>query len=423
MRAASFDERGHIATSKRSIIAGLDIGSTKISTCVGQFQDGVVDIVGLGSAPSAGLRKGLVVDLDETISAIAQSLEIAEQMCGATVHSAVVGISGPHIESTISKGVIAISRADGEISENDIDRVIQAARVLPNVQNREILHIIPRTYTVDSTEGIVDPVGMTGIRLETDAVIISASSTAMKNLTRSVFQSGIDIQELVYSPLACAKSLITKNQLELGVALIDIGAYCTTLSVFEEGDVVHTKAIPLGSGNITNDIAIGLRTSIDVAEKIKLKHGSASAEHFSEKDVIDLSTLSDIDSGSVSLKYVAEIIEARLSEILLMLRDELRTIGRDGMLPAGVILTGGGCQIDGLVEVVKDTLRLPAQVGQPQQALSGMVDKLNDPIYATSVGLMMWNLNHITGKNRAVNIPKVSVALDKARGFLKQFMP
>lgn len=390
---------------------------------MGQFQDGIVDIIGLGAAVSAGMRKGLVVDLDETISAISQSLEEAEHMCGVPIQSAVIGISGPHIESSTNKGVIVISRADGEITESDVERVMQAARVLPSIQNREILHVIPRSYVVDSTEGIMDPVGMTGIRLEAETVIISASLTAIKNLTRCVFQSGLDIQEIVYSPLATARSLLTKKQLELGVALIDIGAYTTTMTVFEEGDVLHTKALPLGSGNITNDIAIGLRTSIDVAEKIKMKHGAASAEHFHDKDAIDLTTLSDVDSGSVSLKYVAEIIEARLNEILLMLRDELRAIGRDGMLPAGVILTGGGCQIDGLVDVVKETLRLPAQVGQPLQPLSGMVDKLNDPIYATSVGLMMWNISHPAMRAAGPVLPRVGVALDKARGFFKQFMP
>lgn len=370
------------------------------------------------------MRKGLVVDIDETISAISQSLEEAEHMCGASIGSAVVGISGPHIQSTANKGVIAISRADGEIGENDVERVIQAARVLPNIQNREILHIIPRSYMVDNQDGIIDPVGMSGIRLEAETIIISAASAAVKNLTRCVFQAGLDIQEIVYSPLASARSLITKKQLELGVALIDIGAHTTTLTVFEEGDVLHTFAIPLGSGNITNDIAIGLRTSIDVAEKIKLKHGAASAEHFTDKDSINLETISEHDNGSVSLKYVAEIIEARLNEILLMVRDELRTIGRDGMLPAGVILTGGGCQMKGFVELVKDTLRLPAQIGSPLQPLSGMVDKLNDPVYACAVGLMMWNVNHSTfHASSRIDPAKLGQAFDRARGFFKQFMP
>lgn len=383
-----------------------------------------MDIIGLGSAPSAGMRKGLVVDLDETISAISQSLEEAEHMCGASIASAVVGISGPHIQSTTNKGVIAISRADGEIGENDVERVIQAARVLPNIQNREILHIIPRSYMVDNQEGIIDPVGMSGIRLEAETVIISAASAAVKNLTRCVFQAGLDIQEIVYAPLASARSLLTKKQLELGVALIDLGAHTTTLTVFEEGDVLHTFAIPLGSGNITNDIAIGLRTSIDVAEKIKLKHGAASAEHFSDKETINLETVSEHDNGSVSLKYIAEIIEARLNEILLMVRDELRLIGRDGMLPAGVILTGGGCQMKGFVELVKDTLRLPAQIGAPLQPLSGMVDKLNDPVYACAVGLMMWNVNRATSHANPRTEPfKLGQAVDRARGFLKQFMP
>ncbi|MFA6081963.1 MAG: cell division protein FtsA [Patescibacteria group bacterium] len=414
-----------IATAKRTIIAGLDVGSTKIATCVGQFQDGIVDIIGLGYSPSSGTRKGMVVDIEETVSSISQALEEAEQMCGAPITTAVIGITGPHIQSTISKGVIAISRADGEISEHDVDRVIQAAKVLPNTPNRDILHIIPRQFTVDSADGVSDPVGMSGIRLETEAVIISCATMAIKNLTKCVFQSGIDIQEIVYSPLATAKALITKKQSELGVVLLDIGAQTTTLTIFEEGDVLHTAAIPLGSNNITNDIAIGLRTSIDTAEKIKISHGAAKADQYNDKDQLDLSTLSDYDNETVSLKYVSEIIEARLNEILLMVRDELRNVGRDGLLPAGVVLTGGGCQISGLTDLVKETLRLPASIGRPQLPLSGMVDKLNDPLYSTSVGLMMWNVdNHTSLKpNNRADFTKVGAVVDKARGFFKQFIP
>ncbi len=367
----------------------------------------------------------MVVDIEETVSSISQALEEAERMCGAAITSAVVGISGSHIQSTMSKGVIAISRPDGEITENDVDRVIQAARVLPNTPNREILHIIPRQFMVDSAEGVYDPVGMAGIRLEAETVIISGGTMAIKNLTKCVFQAGIDIQEIVYSPLATAKALLSKKQMELGVALLDIGAQTTTITVFEEGDVLHTAAIPLGSGNITNDIAIGLRTSIDVAERIKVKHGAARADQYHDKEMLDLSTISDLDSGTVSLKYISEIIEARLNEIFLMIRDELRKIGRDGMLPAGLVLTGAGCQIEGLSELVKDTLRLPAQVGQPLQPLSGMVDKLNDPLYATSVGLMMWNVDNHTSLKTAsrVDFAKVGAVVDRARGFLKQFLP
>ncbi len=407
------------------MIAGLDVGSTKIATCVGQYQDGVVDIIGLGSTPSSGMRKGVVVDIEETTSSISQALDEAEQMCGSPIPSAVVGISGSHIQSTSNKGVVAISRADGEISENDVDRVIQAAKVLPNTPNREILHIIPRQFIVDGAEGVFDPVGMNGIRLETEAIIISGGSMAIKNLSKCVLSAGLDIQEVVYSPLASAKALISKQQMELGVALMDIGAQTTSVTIFEEGDVLHTTAIPLGSSHITNDIAIGLRTSIDVAEKIKIKHGAAKAEQYNDKDSLDLSTLSDMDNDSVSLKYISEIIEARLNEMLLMIRDELRSVGKDGMLPAGIVLTGGGCQINGLTDLVKETLRLPAQIGKPLQPLSGMIDKLNDPLYSTCVGLMMWNLeNHGSiRQNSKVDFSKMGTAVDKARGFLKQFMP
>lgn len=364
------------------------------------------------------------MDIEETISSISQSLEDAEQMCGAQITSAVVGINGSHIQSSTSRGVIAISRADGEITEPDLDRVIQAARVLPNTPNREIIQIIPRSYTVDGNEGVYDPVGMSGIRLEADTVILSAASTAIKSLTRCVFQAGIDIQELVYAPLATAKSILTKKQCEIGVALVDIGSQTTTITIFEEGDVLHTFAIPLGSNNITNDIAIGLRTSIETAETIKINHGAARADSYHEKDTVDLHSFNEFEEGTIALKYVSEIIEARLNEIFIMIRDELRNIGRDGMLPAGIVLTGGGCQINGLVDLVKDTLRLPACIGHPLQPLSGMVDKLNDPVYATSVGLMMWNINHASASAASrMDTRRVGGAIDKARGFFKQFIP
>ncbi len=413
---------GSISASKKTIIAGLDVGSAKISVCVGQYQEGTVDIISLASSPSAGLRKGAVVDIEETTSRISQVLDEAEQMCGCTVSSAVIGVSGSYIDATPSRGVIAISRADGEITDGDVERVLQAARVIPNIQNKEILHVIPRSYTVDGVNGIYDPVGMTGIRLEADVVVVSAVSTAVKNLTRCVFQAGIDVQEIVYAPLALAKTILSDKQKELGVAIIDFGAQTTDVTIFEEGEILHTFSLPLGSNNITNDIAIGLRTSIEIAEKIKIQHGVARADQYHDKDIVELSSFSDHDNGQVSLKYVSEIIEARLNEILMMIRDELRKINRDGTLPAGVVITGGGSQTKGILDLVKDVLRLPAQLGQPIQPLSGMVDKLNDPIYATSVGLMNWNVSSNSGR-RSLGPKGISDAVDKAKGFFKQFLP
>ncbi len=408
--------------SREFISVGLDIGSTKVITCVGKFDNGVIDIIGLGQSQNQGMRKGVIVDVEETVSAISASLEEAERMSGIALKNAVIGIDGTHIESTISKGVIAVSRADGEISDQDVDRVIQAARAIPNRPNREILHAIPMNFVIDGQDVVKDPLGMSAIRLEVDTHVISTSTNAIKNLQRCVEQSGITPIEIIFSPLATTKILLSKRQMEIGVILIDIGASSTSYAVFEEGDLINCGVIPIGSAHITNDIAIGLRTSIEMAEILKTKHGYALPDKVSEKEEIQLKSIDKREEGVVSIKYISEIIEARLKEILLIIRQRLEGIDRDGTLPAGIILTGGGCKLEGIVELSKETLRLPAQVGTPLIEANGLVDKLDDPVYATSVGLMLW------GKEKPATSYKldsgsVSGILEKAKGFLKQFMP
>ncbi|OQB05659.1 MAG: Cell division protein FtsA [bacterium ADurb.Bin212] len=408
--------------SKESISVGLDIGSTKVVTCVGKFDSGIIDIMGIGQAQNQGMRKGVIVDIEETVSAISASLEEAERMAGMALKNAVIGIDGPHIESTSSKGVIAVSRTDGEISEQDVERVIQAARAIPNRPNREILHSIPINFVIDGQDVVKDPLGMSAIRLEVDTQIISTSTNAIKNLERCVEQSGISPIEIIFSPMATAKVLLSKRQMEIGVILIDIGAASTSYAIFEEGDLIHCGVIPIGSAHITNDIAIGLRTSIEIAEVLKVKYGFALPDKVSEKDEVQLKSIDKREDGPVSVKYISEIIEARLKEILLIVRSRLEEIDRDGTLPAGVILTGGGCKLEGIIELSKETLRLPAQIGTPLVEVNGLVDKVDDPVYATSVGLMLWGKDK-TAPAFQLDSGSVSGILDKAKGFLKQFMP
>lgn len=408
--------------SKESISVGLDIGSTKVVTCVGKFDSGIIDIMGIGQAQNQGMRKGVIVDIEETVSAISASLEEAERMAGMALKNAVIGIDGPHIESTSSKGVIAVSRTDGEISEQDVERVIQAARAIPNRPNREILHSIPINFVIDGQDVVKDPLGMSAIRLEVDTQIISTSTNAIKNLERCVEQSGISPVEIIFSPMATAKVLLSKRQMEIGVILIDIGAASTSYAIFEEGDLIHCGVIPIGSAHITNDIAIGLRTSIEIAEVLKVKYGFALPDKVSEKDEVQLKSIDKREDGPVSVKYISEIIEARLKEILLIVRSRLEEIDRDGTLPAGVILTGGGCKLEGIIELSKETLRLPAQIGTPLVEVNGLVDKVDDPVYATSVGLMLWGKDK-TAPAFQLDSGSVSGILDKAKGFLKQFMP
>jgi len=409
---------------KKQISAGLDIGSSKVAVCIGSSSESIIDILGVGKAPSNGVRKGVVIDIEETVSAVSAALEEAERMCDSSVGSVIVGINGSHIQSETSKGVIAVAKSDGEITEADALRAIEAARAVPNQPNREVLHVVPKTFTIDGQEGIPDPVGMSGIRLEVDTNVISGSLSAIKNLNRCITQAGLSIADLIFSPLATAKIMLTRQQREIGVILIDIGAGTTSYAVFEEGDLIHCGVLPIGSGHITNDIAIGLRTNITLAEIIKIKYGYASPEKIDEKEEIDLSKHDKAETGSASIKYVAEIIEARLNEIFVLIRDDLRSINREGMLPAGVVLTGGGAKLEGVTDMVKNTLRLPIQIGKPAVELSGVVDNISDPVYATSAGLMLWGMESGNlAMSRKTAVPEISGVIDKIKNTFRHFLP
>lgn len=408
------------------LVLGIDIGSSKVAAAVGRYAEGGIEILGMTKVPNSGLRKGQVVDVAETVSSLSAVLEDVERMTQSPAKSATVGIGGVHVETTQSKGVIAVSRPDGEITPQDVDRVIEAARAVAMPANREILHVLPRHFTVDAESGVMDPVGMTGIRLEVDAHVVTCASPAVKNAVRAVSQAGLHVDDLVFSPLATAELILTKRQRESGVVLIDIGAGTTGLAVYEEGDLAHAAVLPIGSIHITNDIAIGLRTSIDLAEAIKIKYGTALKEEIREGETVDLTIIDPKELQRPKQRYIAEIIEARLSELFLMINDELRKIGKDGTLPAGAIFTGGGARLTGLIELAKNSLHLPAKLGRPAMELAGQVDRLDDPSYATSVGLVLWSLAGATTKEAAAtsfSLDGVEGVVGKARDFLKQLLP
>lgn len=408
-------------------VVGLDIGTSKVAVVAGIVQEGMVQVVGVGSAPNSGLRKGVIVDIEDTVSAISGALEEAERSSGMQLQSAFVGISGTQVTIHDSKGVVAVSRADGEIAAPDIERVLEAARVVAVPANKEILHVVPLSYAVDGQRGIKDPNGMTGIRLEVDAQIIAATTSAYRNQMKCVEQAGLQAAELVFSPLATAKTMLSKKQRENGVVMIDIGAGTTSLVVFEEGDMIHAAVLPVGSMHITNDIAIGLRISLDAAEKIKLKYGAATKEAIKENETIPLSSFEPDEKERIERKYLVDIIEARLNELFGMVRDELKKIGKDSMLPAGAIITGGGSQLEGLLEFAKGHLHLPASTGNPLLEVAGLVDELDNPGYATALGLMLWGLEatQTTPKGSSrLELHKVSDKLiDRARHIFDQFLP
>jgi cell division protein FtsA len=378
--------------AEQELIAGLDIGSTAIRLVVGQNvgDQEKIHIIGAAEVPAEGISKGIISSIEDAVSSISACLERAERMVGAPIESAWVGISGSHIISQESRGVVAVARSDGEISEDDIDRAIEAARTVATPPNYEILHVIPKSFVVDGQSGIKDPLGMTGVRLEVDTQIIQGLTSQVKNLTKAVYRTDIrHIEDLVLSVLATSEAVLTNRQKELGVAVINIGGSTTSLAVFEEGDILHTAVLPVGSDHITSDIAIGLRIPIDTAEKIKLECGVALADGIGRRDEIDIGELEGKESNFVSKKYIAEIIEARVEEIFDKIDSELKKIDRSGKLPAGVVLTGGGAKLNGLVEAAKTRLRLPATISKPS-IITSAIDKVNDPAFSTAVGLVIW---------------------------------
>lgn len=377
---------------KERVIASLDVGSAKIRTVVAvteSARDGVPNVIGVGMSPSLGIRKGQVIDVEELIHNIIASIEDAERMAGVPINHVFVGLSGSHIEAFDSRGVIAISGA--EITMDDIGRVLEAAQAVSIPPNRRILHIEPKSYAVDEQRGIKNPAGMTGIRLEVEAHIITGHVQHVKNVEKCIDQAGVDIDALVPSTIAAAEATLTKRQKELGVVVIDVGAGSTSVAIYEEGTILHSVCLPIGGESVTNDIAIGLRTSVDTAERIKIEYGSVLPQEVGEREMIDLSTVSRIDSQTVSKRYMAEIMQARYFEIFSFIKTELDRLGRGGMLPAGAVLTGAAVKAPGVLDLARDTLGLPVQMGFPVD-IGGVIEKVDDPAYATALGTLIWGL-------------------------------
>ena len=376
---------------KKRVITAIDLGTEKCVTIIAVVDEetGELKVVGVSVVPAKGMKRSVIVDLDQVLATMSQSLDAAERMAGFDVRSVYLAVSGTHITSKNSKGVVAVAAPDQEITASDVERVIEAARTVSTPPNYEILHVIPKSFTVDGQAGIKDPMGMNGVRLEVDTQIIQGLSSQVKNLTKAVYRPGINIEDLVFSILATAEAVLTSRQKELGVVVINIGGATTSLVVFEEGDILHTAVLPVGSDHITSDIAIGLRISIDTAEKIKLEYGQASATKISKRDEIDLAEFEGEGGETISRKYVAEIIEARVEEIFDKVENELKKIDRSGKLPAGVVLTGGGAKLPELVDLAKKRLRLPASLGSAVN-LTSVLDKAKDPAFATAIGLVLW---------------------------------
>jgi len=410
------------------IINVIDIGTSKVTTLVGQYfeVEDKFNIVAVSSIPSLGFRKGQIINLEQASHTITQSVESAERMAGFQINNAHISISAPHIESINSHGVVAISNPNGEIDINDINRVTEAAKAISLPSGKEIIHIIQRKFTVDGQEGVIDPVGMNGIRLEVEAHLILASSPALKNLKKCLEDIGIKIESLTYAGLSTATAALTDTEKELGVALVDIGGSITNITIFIEGSPVFSSVIPVGANNVTNDVAIGLRFSIEDAEKIKLKLAKL-AETKKFEDEIELSHF-DIHSDEkkkISLQMAINgIIKPRLEEIFSLIYFQIEDSGFSQSIPAGIVLTGGGAMTVNAKEICNKIIPLPLRIANPPR-VGGIVDDIINPAYTSTIGLLIHNKNAKKSSGASIKAPKVSMGgfIIKIKKLLEPLLP
>ena len=376
---------------KNSFIVGLDIGTKKIAAIIGEVaEDKKIEIIGVGTADSRGLRKGVVVNLDATVNAIKKAQEEAELMAGFEIDSAFIGISGAHIKSFNSRGVIAVSGKNREITREDIKRVIEQSRAVSIPPDREVIHIIPQEFVVDDQDGIKDPLGMSGIKLEVNVHIITSATTSVQNLRTCITRAGIEIEQIVLNQIAASTAILTHDERELGVGLIDVGGGTTEIAIFERGSLWYTSVIPIGGDNFTNDIAVGLRTPIPEAEKIKKKFGCVSSPLLDEQETIEVPSVGRGKKARIlSRQLLADIIQPRAEEIFRLVDNDIKRMGYEKSLNSGIVLTGGTALLEGLEEVAEEIFDLPVRRGDPI-GVGGLGDRVNTPDYATAVGLILY---------------------------------
>jgi cell division protein FtsA len=410
-------------TEARTIV-GIDVGTTKICTLVGEAQgEEQLRIIGLGVTPSRGLRKGVVVNVHEATEAIQASVQKAERISGYEINSAYVSVGGGHISAINSRGVVGISRGSRGISEYDIERALDAARAIAIPHNREIIHTIPRGFVVDGQEGVRDPIGMQGIRLEVEAHIVTGASTSVSNLVKCVRASGVEIDDLILQPLASGEAVLTHSEREMGVVLADIGGGTTDVGIFIEGSIWHTLVLGTGGEHLTRDVAVGLRTPFNTAEELKIKYGYAIPTSLPTDELIEVTSFGDGPRETVSRLRLAEVIEARAEEILTLILREVKRSGYDGLLAAGLVLCGGSAELAGFKDLANRVLNLPVRVGAPHN-LQGLTDVLESPAYATAVGLLLWGLRHEqAGELEPKPRRPPSIFWQRVRDWFRAFLP
>jgi cell division protein FtsA len=410
--------------ARERIVVGIDVGTTKVCALIAAVsEDDQLEVIGVGVVPSRGLKKGVVVSVEETVESIEAAVAKAEQQSGFKIVSAYVGIAGAHISSVNSHGVVAVHRHDNVITEDDVNRALEAARVVTIPPDREIVHVLPRHFIIDGQEGIKDPAGMLGHRLEVDTTIVAGSATSLNNMMRCVERVGIGIDDLVLQPLAAGEAVLTDAERELGVVLLDIGGGTTDIAVFCDGSLAYASILPIGGNHISNDIAMGLRTPFAAAEEVKLRHGYALPELIEEDRTIEVAAFERDEGRTVSLRLLGEIIQDRLDETFDLVREQLAKGGYEGGLPAGIVLTGGTAQLRGIRRLAAQRFQGPVRIGVPA-GMFGLVDTISGPAFAASAGLLKYGLKQEEdGASQRHTPSPLSGAVGSVLTWLRSFLP
>ena len=375
------------APDKRMVV-GLDIGTSKVVAIVGEVDEhGAIEVVGIGSHPSRGMKKGVVVDIESTVTAIQRAVEEAELMAGCQIHSVHVGIAGSHIRSMNSHGIVAIK--DGEVYRQDLDRVLDAAQAVAIPADQKVLHVLPQEYVIDNQGGIKEPLGMSGVRLEAKVHLVTCAVNAAQNIEKCIQRCGLEVDSIVLEQVASSYSVITQDERDLGVCLVDIGGGTSDIAIFTDGSIRHTGVIPIAGDQVTNDIAMALRTPTQHAEEIKIRYACALTQLAGPDQTIKVPSVGDRPPRDLSRQSLAEVVEPRYDELFTLIQSELRRSGFEELVPAGIVLTGGTSKMEGVVELAEEIFHMPVRVGSPQHA-SGLNDIIRNPIYATAVGLLIY---------------------------------
>jgi cell division protein FtsA len=403
--------------SDRSLIVGLDIGTSKVVALVGEIgADGAIEVLGLGSHPSRGLKKGVVVNIESTVQSIQRAVEEAELMAGCEIHAVYAGIAGSHVRSLNSHGVVAIR--DKEVTQGDVEHVIDAAKAVAIPADQKILHVLPQEFIVDGQEGIRDPIGMSGVRLEAKVHIVTGADSAAQNIEKCIQRCGLTVEDVVLEQLASSFAVLTEDEKELGVCLVDIGGGTTDLAVFANGAIRHTAVIPIAGDQVTNDIAVSMRTPTQYAEDIKIRYACALSQLANPDESIEVPSVGERPARRLARQTLAEIVEPRYEELFGLVREELRRSGFEELIAAGIVLTGGSAKMEGAIELAEEVFHVPVRLGMPQQ-VQGLSDVVRNPIYSTGMGLLLYARDNVLPGSKGRGLSSAKGALERMRSWFQ----